>query len=148
MKLIIITIIKHHNSKHYIHSIFILTIIIRVCFKNTALKYPGCWPNIFDRSSLTTVYKWHTQNYLFLLYYHWTTRYNFVHLKVMHKISPLKELVGGDLPSSSSQRLIGRHPGYYKAVFLKKTQTIIVSFNKYTVYIMFWIMMLYDCYYY
>jgi hypothetical protein len=25
MKLIIITIIKHHNSKHYIHSIFINT---------------------------------------------------------------------------------------------------------------------------
>ena len=42
------------------------------------------------------------------------------------------------------------HPGYYKAVFLKKTQTIIVSFYEYTVYmyIMFWIMMLYDCYYY
>ena len=40
--------------------------------------------------------------------------------------------------------------GYYKAVFLKKTQTIIVSFYEYTVYryIMFWIMMLYDCYYY
>ena len=31
---------------------------------------------------------------------------------------------------------------------LKKTQTIIVSFYEYTVYIMFWIMMLYDCYYY
>jgi hypothetical protein len=29
----------------------------RVCFKNTALKYPGCWPNIFDRSSLATVYR-------------------------------------------------------------------------------------------
>jgi hypothetical protein len=27
MKLIIITIIKHHNSKHYIHSIFINTCI-------------------------------------------------------------------------------------------------------------------------
>ena len=32
-------------------------IIIRVCITNTALKYPGCCPNIFDRSSLTTVYK-------------------------------------------------------------------------------------------
>ena len=41
-----------------------------------------------------------------------------------------------------------QHPGYCKAVFLKKTQTIIVSFYEYTVYIMFWIMMLYDCYYY
>ena len=36
-----------------------------------------------------------------------TTRYNFVHLKAMHKISPLEELVGGDLPPSSSQRLTG-----------------------------------------
>ena len=35
-----------------------------------------------------------------------TTRYN-VHLKAMHKISPLEELVGGDLPPSSSQRLTG-----------------------------------------
>jgi hypothetical protein len=41
-----------------------------------------------------------------------------------------------------------QHPGYYIALFLKKTQTIIVSFYEYTVYIMFWIMMLYDCYYY
>jgi hypothetical protein len=29
-----------------------------------------------------------------------TTRYNFVHLKAMHKISPLEELVGGDLLDS------------------------------------------------
>jgi hypothetical protein len=41
-----------------------------------------------------------------------------------------------------------QHPEYYKAVFLKKTQTIIVSFYEYIVYIMFWIMMLYVCYYY
>jgi hypothetical protein len=27
-----------------------------------------------------------------------TTRYNFVRLKSTHKISPLEELVGGDLP--------------------------------------------------
>jgi hypothetical protein len=45
-------------------------------------------------------------------------------------------------------KMFRQHPGYYKAVFLKKTQTIIVSFYEYTVYIMFWIMMLYDCYYY
>ena len=38
-----------------------------------------------------------------------TTRYNFVHLKATHKISPLEELVGGDLPPSSSQRLTGMH---------------------------------------
>ena len=38
-----------------------------------------------------------------------TTRYNFVRLKAMHKISPLEELVGGRSPSppSSSQRLTG-----------------------------------------
>ena len=35
-----------------------------------------------------------------------------------------------------------------KLYFFKKTQTIIVSFYEYTVYIMFWIMMFYDCYYY
>jgi hypothetical protein len=45
-------------------------------------------------------------------------------------------------------KMFRQHPGYYKAVFLKKTQTIIVSFYEYTVYIMFWIMILYDCYYY
>ena len=45
-------------------------------------------------------------------------------------------------------KMFRQHPGYYKAVFLKKTQTIIVTFYEYTVYIMFWIMMLYDCYYY
>jgi hypothetical protein len=28
-----------------------------------------------------------------------------------------------------------QHPGCYKAVFLKKTQTIILSFDEYTVYI-------------
>ena len=36
-----------------------------------------------------------------------TTRYNFVRLKATHKISPLEELVGGDLPPSSSQMLTG-----------------------------------------
>jgi hypothetical protein len=45
-------------------------------------------------------------------------------------------------------KMFRQHSGYYKAVFLKKTQTIIVSFYEYTVYIMFWIMMFYDCYYY
>jgi hypothetical protein len=45
-------------------------------------------------------------------------------------------------------KMFRQHPGYYKAVFLKTTQTIFVSFFEYTVYIMFWIMMLYDCYYY
>jgi hypothetical protein len=34
-----------------------------------------------------------------------TTRYNFVHLKVRHKISPLEELVGGDLPPKSHRAL-------------------------------------------
>ncbi len=45
-------------------------------------------------------------------------------------------------------KMFGQHPGYFKAVFLKQTRIIIVSIYKYTVYIMFWIMMLYDCYYY
>ena len=34
-------------------------------------------------------------------------------------------------------KMFRQHPGYYKAVFLKKTQTIIVSFYEYTVYVMF-----------
>jgi hypothetical protein len=45
-------------------------------------------------------------------------------------------------------KMFGQHPGYSKAVFLKKTRIIIVSIYEYTVYIMFWIMMLYDFYYY
>ena len=45
-------------------------------------------------------------------------------------------------------KMFGQHPGYFKAVFLKQTRIIIVSIYKYTVYIMFWIMMLHDCYYY
>ena len=40
-------------------------------------------------------------------------------------------------------KMFRQHPGYYKAIFLKKTQVIIVSFYDYAVYIMF-----YDCYYY
>ena len=43
-------------------------------------------------------------------------------------------------------KMFRQHPGSYKAVFLKKTQTIILSFDEYTVYIMLWIMMLYDWY--
>ena len=34
-------------------------------------------------------------------------------------------------------KILGQHPGYFKAVFLKKTQIIIVSIYEYTVYIMF-----------
>jgi hypothetical protein len=45
-------------------------------------------------------------------------------------------------------KMFRQHPGYYQAVLLKKTQTIIIIFFEYTVYIMFWIMMLYNCYYY
>jgi hypothetical protein len=33
--------------------------------------------------------------------------------------------------------MFSQHPGYFKAVFLKKTQIIIVSIYEYTVYIMF-----------
>ena len=39
-----------------------------------------------------------------------------------------------------------QHPGCYKAVLLKKTHTIILRFDEYTVYIIYWIMMLYDWY--
>ena len=56
-----------------------------------------------------------------------------------HETTVVKEL---------RSKMFRQHPGYYKAVFLKTTQTIIVSFYEYTVYIMFWIMMLYDYYYY
>ena len=34
-------------------------------------------------------------------------------------------------------KMLGQHPGYFKVVFLKKTQIIIVSIYEYTVYIMF-----------
>jgi hypothetical protein len=34
-------------------------------------------------------------------------------------------------------KMLGQYPGYFKAVFLKKTQIIIVSIYEYTVYIMF-----------
>ena len=34
-------------------------------------------------------------------------------------------------------KMLGQHPGYFKAVFLQKTQIIIVSIYEYTVYIMF-----------
>jgi hypothetical protein len=34
-------------------------------------------------------------------------------------------------------KMLGQHPGYFKAVFLKKTQIIIVNIYEYTVYIMF-----------
>jgi hypothetical protein len=34
-------------------------------------------------------------------------------------------------------KMFGQHLGYFKAVFLKKTQIIIVSIYEYTVYIMF-----------
>ena len=36
-----------------------------------------------------------------------TTRYIVVRLKATHKFSTLEELVGGDLPPNSSQRLTG-----------------------------------------
>jgi hypothetical protein len=49
-----------------------------------------------------------------------------------HLITVVKEL---------RSKMFGQHPGYFKAVFLKQTRIIIVSIFKYTVYIMFWIMM-------
>ena len=52
-----------------------------------------------------------------------TTRYNFVRLKAAHKISPLEELVGGDLSPSSSQRLTGMD-------IFKGMCEILIIFNK------------------
>jgi hypothetical protein len=42
-------------------------------------------------------------------------------------------------------KMFRQHPGYYQVVFLKKTQMIIVSFYEYTVYIMFWIVIVIFC---
>ena len=46
----------------------------------------------------------------------------------MSPLSVVKEL---------RSKMFRQHPGYYKAVFLKKTQTIIVSFYEYTVYTLY-----------
>jgi hypothetical protein len=70
------------------------------------------------------------------------------------KLTSCLSMVGGSLlvlrtvVKELRSKMFGQHPGYFKAVFLKQTRIIIVSIYKYTVYIMFWIMMLYDCYYY
>ena len=56
-----------------------------------------------------------------------TTRYNFVHLKATHKISPLEELVGGrSPPPSSSQRLTGmvHWPTWYNTFTLHQCCTL------------------------
>ena len=50
------------------------------------------------------------------------------------------ETLWNDLPTVVKElrsKMLGQHPGYFKAVFLKKTQIIIVSIYEYTVYIMF-----------
>ena len=52
-----------------------------------------------------------------------TTRYNFVRLKATHKISPLEELVGGDLPPNSSQRLTGMGQIHVSSLKLYTTST-------------------------
>jgi hypothetical protein len=57
----------------------------------------------------------------------------------LYKITVVKEL---------RSKMFGQHSRYLKAVFLRKTPISIVSIYEYTVYIMFWIMMFYDCYYY
>jgi hypothetical protein len=48
----------------------------------------------------------------------------FYAFKAMHKISPLEELVGGDLPPSSSQRLTGMR------VFILKFHSLSVVCDK------------------
>ena len=47
---------------------------------------------------------------------------------ILYDITVVKEL---------RSKMLGQHPGYFKAVFLKQTRIIIVSIYKYTVYIMF-----------
>jgi hypothetical protein len=62
--------------------------------------------------------------------------------------SPINVLAVITVFKELRSKMFRQHPRYYKVVFLKKTQTIILSFDEYTVYKMFWIMMLYDCYNY
>ena len=56
MKLIIITIIKHHNSKHYIHSIFINTydnypcLLLKYRFKISQMLTKHFRSELFDDS--------------------------------------------------------------------------------------------------
>ena len=75
--------------------------------------------------------------YIELLYYHSTTRYNFVRLKATHKISPLEELVGGDLPPSSSQWLTGMSLTLrdYRRVIKEIPNSVINSFYRTEVFI-------------
>jgi hypothetical protein len=56
-----------------------------------------------------------------------TTHFSFIK-KIYNKHTAVKEL---------RSKMFRRHPGWYKAVFLKKTQTIILSFDEYTEYIIF-----------
>ena len=49
-------------------------------------------------------------------------------IKACDNVTVVKEL---------RSKMLGQHSGYFKAVFLKKTQIIIVSIYEYTVYIMF-----------
>ena len=62
MKLIIITIIKHHNSKHYIHSIFINTydnypcLLKKYRFKISRMLTKHFRSELFDDSVIWAVY--------------------------------------------------------------------------------------------
>jgi len=59
-----------------------------------------------------------------------------VHLSVSVK-KQTEHLIVCTVVKELRLKMFRQHPGYYKAVFVKKKQTIIVNFYEYTVYIMF-----------
>jgi hypothetical protein len=85
------SILKQTKRKHQL--------TIKTCINYFHKKSPVTRPNLQPK-----IYKSPVVRYQ-LYHMYATTRYNFVRLKSTHKISPLEELVGGDLPPSSSQRL-------------------------------------------
>jgi hypothetical protein len=65
---------------------------VKTCIKYVDKKSPVMRPNLQPK-----IYKSPVVAYQ-LYHMYATTRYNFVHLKAMHKISPLEELVRGRSP--------------------------------------------------
>ena len=56
---------------------------------------------------------------------------------IVNAVSDITYQAGNTVVKELRSKMLGQHPGYFKAVFLKKTQIIIVNIYKYTVYIMF-----------
>jgi hypothetical protein len=67
-----------------------------------------------------------------MMQYQITTQYSEM-MRMQYQITTPHSTVVKELRS----KMFRQHPGYYKAVFLWKTQMIIVSFYDYTEYIMF-----------